>query len=81
MESLRQLRQKLKEAEQKIAQATGAIEQLTEQLREDFGCETVEDAEKMIEDLSTEIRQMQAAQEKAMADFNERWKAVEDALE
>lgn len=53
--------------------ATGALERLQAELKSDYDCDTIADAEKLLEELT---KQEQAAEEEydaALTEFREKW--------
>lgn len=56
------LKKKIEDAKREKAQHEGALKQLVSQLAHDYGCKTVEDAEKALKRLDEEI----AREEKAL---------------
>lgn len=63
------LKKKIEESKQKRAKAEGAIEQAMIRLEKEFGCKSLDEAEKKIEVLDAEIRSDEKKLEKMMEEI------------
>lgn len=71
---LDELLEKLAEAKEARAKAQGALEPLMKTLKEDFGCETLEEAEKKLKELGDSIKKMETS-------FEEKLEEAESLIE
>lgn len=67
---MKQMVSQAREAEQK---AKGVLEELTRRLKEDWDCETVEDAEELLDKKQKQAEKMLAVAEAKMEEFKEAW--------
>ena len=65
------LKKKIEESKQKRAKAEGAIEQGMMRLEKEFGCKTLDEAEKKLETLDAEIRSDEKRLEVMMKEIEE----------
>ena len=63
------LKRKIEESKQKRAKAEGAIEQAMIRLEKEFGCKSLDEAEKKLEVLDAEIRSDEKKLEKMMEEI------------
>ena len=63
------LKKKIEESKQKRAKAEGAIEQAMIRLEKEFGCKSLDEAEKKLEVLDAEIRSDEKKLEKMMEEI------------
>ena len=59
----------LETAKRQQAEAAGAVSQIDHTLREDFDCETIQDAKKLLADLEAEQEQLEAEFTKELRAF------------
>lgn len=71
------LKYQMEEAQKKTEQAKGALSQLMKQLKEEFDCNSLEDAEILIKQMKGRIGKQTKKYEKLLEDFK-KW---EDELE
>mgnify|MGYP001568893428 CR=1 FL=1 len=67
------LKDKVDSLEREEGLTTGALSQLANQLKDDLGCNSVEEAEAMLERLETEYAEMERKYEKSLRKFEEAW--------
>jgi len=70
-EKIRKIKRAIDESKTKRAELEGRRKQLMERLKNDFGCESLEDANRRIETLSAEVEEMQAKLDDSMAKLDE----------
>jgi DNA repair ATPase RecN len=68
-----QIKRQVEEAQKKADQAEGALNQIMKQLKTEFGCKTLEEAEAKLRKLNQETKLSSKEFEKALIDFNEKW--------
>ena len=68
-----ELKSKVEEAQQKANKAAGALEQVMKTLKEQFGCSTLEAAEKKLKLLQKQHQNINTQYEKEIEDFEEKW--------
>lgn len=61
------------EARQARDRAAGHLEGVMERLREEFGCDTIQAAEKKLKTLTKEAKAAEAAYREAVEAFEEKW--------
>ena len=77
MTDLRQfteLKAKVEQAQQKADRAQGSLDQLNKQLKEEFDCDDLEEAETKLEELTKEEKSISKEFETALKQFEDRWK-------
>ena len=67
------LKKKVEEAQQNADKAQGALEQITNRLKDEFGCTTLEAAKKKLKNLEKEEEKAKTAFEDAVEEFEEKW--------
>lgn len=65
------LKRKIEESKQKRAKAEGAIEQAMIRLEKEFGCKSLDEAEKKLETLDAEIRSDEKRLESMMKEIED----------
>lgn len=74
------IKQKLDKLKDLIARTKGRRDTLLEQIKSEFDCETVEDAEKLLKQWTKEATALETKYEKALNDFNTKYGDKLDAL-
>lgn len=77
MADLQELKERLKQAERELDRLQGRKEQLEQSLRA-FGCNSLEEAEKLYEKLLEEVKRKSAKHEKEKKDFLEKYNMERD---
>ena len=72
----KQLKTEVDELQREINKAEGALEQLTERLQSEFGCKTLEQAEKLLRKMQKEAKQAEDEYNEALSEFEEQWLEV-----
>lgn len=72
-EQYRALREEVEEAKQQAERAAGALEQLTEQLKQEYGCENIKQAKKKLAELEEQAQEAEDAFNKAYSDYKRKW--------
>ena len=67
------LKRKVETLKSEVDQAKGALDSAMERLSE-FGCSTIEEAEKILITLQSQADEAKADFDKSMAEFEEKWK-------
>lgn len=67
------LKKSVKEAERKANQAEGALQQVTKQLKKEFGCTSLEAAERKLKLLEKQKQKADIEFENDVAEFEEDW--------
>ena len=67
------LKKRVEQAQQEANRAEGALEQVMKQLKEEFGCITLEDAKKKLKSLEKQEQKARTDFEEAMEEFEEKW--------
>lgn len=75
-EQYRELKEQATEARQQAERARGALDQIVEQLKADFGCSNLKEAEALLEKLRRDQTKAQKDFDKAFADYQKKWKEV-----
>lgn len=78
IDALTTLREKADKMRREADRAQGALDQVMKQLREEFSCKTLDEAEKKLQELSKGEAKAKKAFDDALASFEEEWR---DALE
>ena len=69
--NLEQARKKLNEAKQSRAEAEGALKQLTQQLKDDFGVKDLSGGKKKLEEIRTELESLNSRISEEMTQLEE----------
>ena len=72
-ELFREVKEKVEKAKQEYERAKGAIKQLMTELKEEYGCETEEEAEELFAKLKKELKELEAELEKMIQEYQEKW--------
>lgn len=70
----RRLKQEVEDAKSEANKAKGALEQLMSQLKEDFDCDDLKSAKRLLEELKTKRDKAQKDFEKEMQTYEEKWR-------
>lgn len=73
IERLGKLRKKVDALQRDSDRAQGVLDQTLKQLREEFGCDSIEEGEKLLKKLEKKEASARAAFEEALAEFEEKW--------
>ena len=74
IEEYQKLKKKSENAKADVARAEGALEQQMQKLKEEFDCETIEEAQKMLRNLEKQEKKAEEEYEKELTKFKEKWK-------
>lgn len=69
LKKFERLKRRAAEAEHEAAEAAGAAKQLTGELKKQFGCKTLEEAQALREKLAREVRKDDKAFEEKIAEY------------
>lgn len=67
------LKNKVESLRRKADEMKGAQDQLQKQLKKDYGCETVEDARKLLRKMKKEQEKLEKQYEEEMNRFHKKW--------
>jgi len=67
------LKKKADKFKAEAERAAGALDQLMGELKKEFGCNTVEDAEKLLKKLVKEEKKAKVAYDEELERFEEKW--------
>jgi DNA repair exonuclease SbcCD ATPase subunit len=67
------LKDKVERAKRELAKAEGALEEVMGQLKSTYGCTTIEEAEKIYEELEEKTIKLEKVYEKKLKQFNDKW--------
>ncbi len=67
------LQRKSEKSKSDVARAEGALEQQMKKLKNDFGCESIEDAESLLGTLEEQEEKAERQYEKELDIFKEKW--------
>lgn len=81
MDDFEQLKRQVADITQKRDKAAGALQQVMRQIKKEFGCETLEDAESKLIDLQRKERAAAETYTKKKTKFEKRWKKSLEELE
>ena len=73
IDTLTELKKKIKRLKSEKDKAQGRIEQLLKTLKKDFNCITLEEAESLLNQTEKEQKHLEKKYEKALASFIEKW--------
>lgn len=73
VELYQKLKKKADEAKTDADRAEGSLENQLKKLKEEFGCETVEAAQKMAVELKGQLEEEEASFEEELRRFQEKW--------
>ena len=72
-QQLLKLKTKVEEAKTKQAKAKGALEQILKQIKKEFDCKTLKEAEALLKELKTKESKAKQKYEKALEEFQDKW--------
>jgi len=67
------LKKKIEQIQQEANKVEGALEQITEQLRKEFDCATLESAKKKLKVIERQEQKAKIEFENAVEEFEEKW--------
>jgi len=73
-QELLKLKTKVENAKTKQAKAKGALEQILKQIKKEFGCKNLKEAEALLKKLKEQETKAQQKYEKALTKFQDEWK-------
>ena len=73
-EQFRKLKQDYEDAVAEAERAKGGLEQLMKRIKEDFQCEDLKSAKKLLAELEEKKERAEKAFDKAMDDYERKWK-------
>jgi hypothetical protein len=68
------LKSQVEDARESASEAKGALDQLKKRLQEEFGCETVEDANKLLKEMERKLDKAETEYQEAVKDYRNKWK-------
>lgn len=75
-ETFRRLQREQEEARSAASRAEGALSQLMTQLKDEFGCGSLEEAETLLENLEKKITKSETTLQRKLEEYQEKWKEV-----
>jgi ribosome recycling factor len=69
-----ELKEQVKTAKDAVSRAEGALEQHLKTLKDEFNCDTVEEAEEMLGKMTDELVGLEEEAETLLTDFEAKWK-------
>ena len=75
LETYRRLKREVEEATAEAERAKGALDQLMDQMKKDFGCSNAAEAKTLLKSLSDQRDKANAKFEKALKEYEAKWKA------
>lgn len=73
-EIFRRLKREVDNATAEAQRAKGALDQLTSQLEDEYGCRSVKEATVLLEKLEAQAEEAQRKFQKALKDYERKWK-------
>ena len=73
LDRYQKMKRKADELRREADRAEGALEQLMEKLKEDFDCDTLEEAEQLSKRLEKEAKEAEEQFDVAVEEFEEEW--------
>ena len=73
-QELLKLKTKVENAKTKQAKAKGALEQILKQIKKEFGCKNLKEAEALLKKLKEQETKAKQKYEKALTKFQDEWK-------
>ena len=73
-QQLLRLKTKVEEAKTKQAKAKGALEQILNQIKKEFDCKTLKEAETLLKELKAKETKAKQKYEKALGEFQDKWR-------
>ena len=73
VEKYQKLKQRAEKAKADVARAEGVLEEQKRKLKSEFGVDTLEDAEKLFEQLQKESQEAETKYNEEMVKFEEKW--------
>ena len=70
---LLELKQEIDEAKTKVSELTGQKNALMKQLKEDYGCKTIQDADNKVNDLEKQIDKIKKQIDSGIAELEEKF--------
>lgn len=70
LQELADLKSRLEHKRQEGDQASGALKQLMKQLKDEFGCDTLEEAEKKLAEMQADVAKKERKFDKKLDQFN-----------
>lgn len=74
LDQYKRLKEKADKAKSDKARAEGALDEQMKKLMNEFECDSLEDAKKLLEDLQGQEKNAQTLYNNALNDFEEQWK-------
>lgn len=73
IEQYNRIKKKADQARADVQRAEGALDQVMKNLKDDFGCSTIEEAEAKLIELEEQEKAAEAAYQTELAAFQEKW--------
>lgn len=71
-----ELRRDVEEAKEEAQRAQGALDEGLSRLEKEFGCKTIQEAREKLEDMEEERNAAEKKFEKALKDYERKWKST-----
>ena len=69
------LKQRVESLQADVSRSEGALEQLLQQLKREFGCKSLKDAKRLLQKLTSELEQLDSDNKVELEAFEELWDA------
>lgn len=70
---IKKLKGQVREAQAEAERAEGALQETLQQLQEEFGCSSIEQAEALLQSLEEEEKRVQQKLDQVLEKFREKW--------
>jgi hypothetical protein len=80
LKEFQQLKNNVARLQRESAKAAGALEEQMKRLKTEFGCDTMEGAQKLLKKLDAEVTTAERQYQTSMAKFQKDWSAVLEDL-
>ena len=67
------LKQKAENARKSIQRAEGALSETLKRMKTEFGCDSLEDAEKLLEEMRSDLKDLETSYNSKVKAFEEKW--------
>lgn len=76
MDTIVKIKKEIKQAEEKKNKAQGKLEQLLETFKDEFECNTVEEAEEILGEMEAECEKAESKCEAELEKFKDKWNHI-----
>ena len=73
VEDYQRVKRKAERLKEEVSRAQGALEHMLARLKSEFECDTLQDGQKLLKEMETELKAHEVAYNTALAAFNEKW--------